>query len=512
MEALWQQMIQVVGPYLPRLGAGLAVLVCGWLIALMVAAAVKAALRRTTLDNRLATWVAGDDRAAHIDIESWVSRGVYYLLMLFVLVAVFQTLGLTMLTEPLRELLAQLFAFAPRLLGASALLLVAWLVASGLRLVLTRLLRASKFEQRLADKTGEPVGDGSLAKTMGDAVYWFVFLLFLPGILDALALEGMLDPVHQIVNEMTGFLPNLFTAAVTLAVGWFLARVIQRIVTSLLAAIGADALSERVGLEGVLGGQKLSSVLGLVAYVFIFIPILITALSALQLDAITQPLSNMLNMILEAVPTIFAAALVLVISYMVGRVAAGLVTNLLKGVGFNSLPSRLGIGAGTAGDGAPGDGAPGDDAKSPSAVVGSLALIAIMLFAATEAANLLGFSAVSDLMAEFLDFAGHILVGLIIFAIGLFLAKVASGAVSASSTAQAGLLATVTRVSVLALTGAMALRHMGLANEIINLAFGLILGSAAVAVAIAFGLGGRDLAARHMAEWSQSLNSDEKPR
>ena len=109
------------------------------------AAAVKAALHRTTLDNRLATWVAGDDRAGKIDIESWVSRGVYYLLMLFVLVAVFQTLGLTMLTEPLRELLAQLFAYAPRLLGASALLLVAWLVASGLRLVLTRLLRASKF-------------------------------------------------------------------------------------------------------------------------------------------------------------------------------------------------------------------------------------------------------------------------------------------------------------------------------------------------------------------------------
>ena len=56
----------------------------------------------------------------------------------------------------------------------------------------------------------------------------------------------------------------------------------------------------------------------------------------------------------------------------------------------------------------------------------------------------------------------------------------------------------------------MALRHMGLANEIINLAFGLILGSAAVAVAIAFGLGGRDVAARQLAQWSESINSDEK--
>ena len=48
---------------------------------------------------------------------------------------------------------------------------------------------------------------------------------------------------------------------------------------------------------------------------------------------------------------------------------------------------------------------------------------------------------------------------------------------------------------------AIGLTFMGLANEIVILAFGLILGSAAIATALAFGLGGRDAAARILAEW-----------
>lgn len=54
----------------------------------------------------------------------------------------------------------------------------------------------------------------------------------------------------------------------------------------------------------------------------------------------------------------------------------------------------------------------------------------------------------------------------------------------------------------------MALRQMGLANEIINLAFGLLLGAVAVAAALAFGLGARDVAGRHVEDWARSLKGD----
>ncbi len=63
------------------------------------------------------------------------------------------------------------------------------------------------------------------------------------------------------------------------------------------------------------------------------------------------------------------------------------------------------------------------------------------------------------------------------------------------------------RVSIIGLAGAIALQQMGLANEIISLAFGIILGSLAVAAALAFGIGGRDIAARKLEGWLDARRS-----
>jgi hypothetical protein len=499
MQVIWDQITRLVGAYIPNLIAALAILIVGWLVALIVSAIVRGVLRRTSLDNRLARWIMGEKAAEGVEMERQIARGVYYLIMIFVLIAFFQTLGLTLITEPLNQLLIQVFQYAPRLLGAGLLLLVAWIVASVLKFALSRVLTAAKIDERLGSEAGlEEEKRVPLAQTLGNAVYWLVFLLFLPAVLSALELQGLLQPVQGMINQLLGFLPNIFAAGLILAIGWFVARIVQQIVTNLLAAIGADRLSERVGLAPVLGERRLSGLLGLVVYILILIPVLIAALNALALEAITQPASNMLNAILEAIPAIFAAILVVVIAYVVGRVVAGLIANLLTEVGFNAVLARLGLGK-----------EPAEGERTPSEIVGYLVLVAIMLFAAIEASRLLGFVLLADLVSEFTAFAGQVILGLIIFTIGLYLANLAANTVQASGAAQAGWLAMAARVSILVLAGAMALRQMGLANEIINLAFGLLLGAIAVAVALAFGLGGREIAAREVEGWLQSLKSEE---
>jgi hypothetical protein len=498
MQTIVSQIIQLVGAYIPNLVGALLILIIGWLVALIVSAIVRGVLRRTTLDDRLARWIAGDEAAKGVAVDQWVGKGVYYLIMLFVLIAFFQALGLTLITQPLNQLLVQVFQYAPQLLGAGLLLLLAWIIASALRLLITRVLTAARLDERLGSEAGVEEDRVPLTKSLGDAVYWLVFLLFLPAILTALNLGGLLGPVQSMVNEVLAYLPNLFAAGVILAIGWFVARIVQRIVTNLLAAVGADRLSERVGLAPVLGKQQLSGLLGLIVYILILIPVLIAALNALALEAVTQPASNMLNTILGAFPDIFAAGLVLAIAYVVGRVVAGLISNLLTGVGFNAILARLGLGK-----------EPAAGERTPSEIVGYLVLVAIMLFATIEATQLLGFSLLAELVSEFTVFAGQIILGLIIFAIGLWLSNLAARTIQASQAAQAGLLAVAARVSILALAGAMALRQMGLANEIINLAFGLLLGAIAVAAALAFGLGGRDMAGRQLEGWVRSVESEE---
>lgn len=498
-EETIRDIITQIGSYLPTLLGALAILFIGWLVALLIAAIVRGVLRRTTLDNRLASWFVGEEAGKAIPVEKWTAKGVYYLVMLFVLVAFFQILGLSLVTEPINRFLTQVLEFAPRLLGAALLLLIAWAVASIVKLILSRVLGAAKLDERLGSGAGlEEEQQISVTKPLTEAVYWLIFLLFLPMVLGTLELQGLLEPVQGMLNKVLGFLPNIFTAGLILAVGWFVARLVQRIVTNLSAAVGANQLSENVGLAPALGGQPLSRILGLIVYMLILIPVLIAALNALALDAITQPASNMLDKILAAIPALFGAALLVAIAYVVGHVAGSLITNVLTVTGFNTVLSKLGLGKETA-----------EGKQTPSAIVGNLVWVVIVFFGTIEAARLLGFLALSDLLTQFVVFASHVGLGLVIFALGLYLASLASKTVLASGVIQASLLALVARIAILVLAGSMALRQVGVANEIIILAFGLVLGGITLALALAIGLGGREIAARQLEEWVKEMKSRE---
>jgi hypothetical protein len=502
MQEMWNKMIESMGAYLPNLVGALAVLVIGWLVAVAIAWVVRAVLRRTTIDNKIAKAIFGAESGTTLPVENTVGKGVFYFLMLFVLVAFFQALKLTVITEPLNNLLTSIFGYLPHIAGAGVLLLIAWVLATVLRRVMLTVMQSAKLDERLSGGAAESQAKSTpLSKTLSDVVYWLVFLLFLPGILDALGLQGPLEPVKAMLNKVSAFMPNIIGAGIIVLVGWFVAKLIRQIVSSLLAASGLDRLSERMGLSGTLGSMKLSGLIGLVLYVFILIPVGIAGLNALQLDAVTQPASAMLGKIMNALPLVFGAALVVAVSYPVASLVAKLVTGLLAGMGFNNVLVKLGVSK-TATEGA----------KGPAAVVGTLVLVTIMIMASIEAARMLEFAALADLFAKLLVFGGHILMGLIILGAGMFLANVVAKSMEESDRANAGLLATVTRIVILVLAGAMALRQMDIANEIVNLAFGLLVGAVAVAVALAFGLGGRDSAMHLIEDWRSNMNGGSSPR
>ncbi len=492
---LWQQLVDVVASYMPNLLAALGALFVGWLAALIVAAVVRGALRRTSLDERLARTL-GDDSAGAVEIDRLAGRIAFYLVMLFALVVFFDILGLTIITEPLNALLSEVSGYAPRILGAGGLLLVGWILAAAVRKLLLVSLQAIDLDRRLGGEAGmETDEELAVSGTFAEAVYWLILLLILPAVLGALGVEGLLGPVQGLVDQVLGFVPNLFAAVMIFAIGWFVGRLVQRVVSNLGAAAGIDGVADRIGLSATLGGRKLSSLIGLLLYVLILIPVMISALQALRLDAITVPASSMLTQILEAIPLVVGAGLLLLIAYYVARFVAELVRSVLRAAGFDDILDHLGLSHAPQGP------------ATPSALVGTVILVTIMLFAATEASSMLGFDTLALLIAGFVVFAGQVIAGLIVLAIGLYLARLASRSIRASETPQAGILACVAYTAIVVLTSAMALRQMGLADDIINLAFGIVLGSVAVAAALAFGLGARDVAARHVEKWTASFES-----
>ena len=497
LQSLVPRLLELFGPQVARVVLSLVVLLVGFLVARFVAWVVTKALGKTTIDNRLAEWVAGD-RAKDVNVEAWAGKVFYYTLLLFTLVLFFNTLQLNVVSEPILALLNKLFGYAPQLLGGAVLTAVAWLVATVARRGTTMAASRWRLDEKVSDEAGiekKQDSTASLGKTLGDGIYYLVFLLFLPTILGVLGLQGLLEPVQSMVDRLLTFLPNVLGAGVILAVGWFVARVVQRIVTNVLTAVGADKLGERLGLGTALGTKKLSGLLGLVVYVFILFNVLLSSLNALELDAVTRPASDMLGNIMEAVPLLFAAGILLTLAFFVGRVAATLISSVLAGAGFDSILQKLGLARTEA----------NTTERKPSELAGTLLLAAIMLFASIEAAGLLGFVNLASLLSGLLGFAAQIILGVVVFGVGLFLANLAAGAIRTSASAQAELLAQFARIAVIGLAIAIALRQMGLANEIIELAFGLVLGAFAVAFAIAFGLGGREIATKQLTEWKSKL-------
>ncbi|MEO1671789.1 MAG: mechanosensitive ion channel [Cyanobacteria bacterium J06631_2] len=514
-----------LGQSLIGLLKAVAIFIIGWIIASIIKGIVKKILGSTDIDNKIAAAVTGQRGGDSFPIESWIATLIFWIIMLFVIIAALNALQLQAVSAPLNTLLDQITGFVPKLLGAAALLGIAWLVATVVKTIVTRGLGALNIEQRMG-LTSADTGDFSLTDTLGNALYWFIFLLFLPAVLNALQLNGTLEPIQGMLNEVLAMLPNILGAVIIGAVFWFIANIVKRIVSNLLAATGIDNIGRKAGLGAGGRGQSLSSIIGTVVFVLILIPGIISALEQLQISAISEPATDMLNQVLDLLPKVFAAGVVLAFFYFAAQFVSEFVTNILTNIGFNNLLQWLGIASAEPGTSAtPDDSGFGDPvdlgmateqptmiqteptmgSKTPSELVGLLCLVAIMLVATLTAVDILGIPALEDVFRIILAIAGQVLIGVIVFGIGLYLANMAYNLILSSGTSQSRLLAQSARIAIITLVGAMALNRMGIAPNIVNLAFGLILGGIAVAIALAFGLGGREVAREELKSWVGSF-------
>jgi hypothetical protein len=387
-------------------------------------------------------------------------------------------------------------------------------------------LRSANIDAKVNDQVSE---DGSstevmpLSETLSSALYWFILLLFLPLVLDTLGLVQALQPVQNLVSQILSALPKILKAVMIGGIGWLIAQAVKRIVTNLLATSGADRFLQRwtssqtVNQTSNQAQYSLSQVVGNFIYILILIPTAISTLEALEIGAISRPATAMLDQVLRFLPQVFVASAILTVAYFLGQFARDIISGILTGLGFNNILQWLGfqsIAATT-----PTEYAVSEDGENkgltslpqqtPSQIVGIIAFIAIMLVAIATATDVLQINALNRIVFGVLQVSGQVLSGVIIFAIGLYLANLAFNLIASTGGRQARILGHAARISVVALITAMALKQMGIASNIVDLAFGLLTGAIAVAIAVAFGLGGKDIASQQLREWLDSFKRND---
>lgn len=530
-----------LGEFLPKLLGAIAILIIGLIIAYVVALVIKGLLHKTSIDDRIAANITGRP-ASEVPAAKWVSDIIFWLIAIITVAAALDALDLNAVSAPINDTLGTVLEYIPRLFSAGLLIAVAWAIATLVKTIVTRGLERFNLDDRLAENTGVDPRENSVQvhETLGNALYWFVFLLFLPLILNALELNGLLAPVNGLIDQFLAAIPQILTALLVFGGGWLLAKVVRGIVTNLLAATGIDNVGHRLGLSrsNFGTGLSLSGLVGTLVYALILLTAGISALQELNIEAISVPAVSMLQRILDFIPLLLAAGVVLAVFYFIGNFVKDLVSSLLSSVGFDGILDSLGlpdIGSATTSTTAPyqptpgttviqptlgettiqsastaytSDSTPGIDPatvtighQSPSEVAGVVALVGVMLFGAVTATEILQLEQLTLIVRAIMEIAGQVLIGALILAIGLYVANLAYRLIKSSGARSAGLLAQITRVAILVFVGAMALGQMNVAPGIVNLAFGLLLGAVAVAIAISFGLGGRDVANEQLRSW-----------
>ncbi len=391
----------------------------------------------------------------------------------------------------------QLIEWGPRVLFAILILVATHFIAKAVQWAVSRIVDKLPILKRHPGVSGDSVG-----KELGRLAYWLIWLVGLIAALQPLGLSGVLTPITSMTNEVFAFLPRLLGAGLFFFAGLILARIVRHVIEAALGALNLERLAGRAGLnigdapvavdasgvasDGVAPARSsIARAVGMTVGATIIIFAAIGALQILQISAISDPATAMLNTIATAIPRVLAALVWLAIAFLIGKWVKTLIETVLPSLSFDDNVRALGI---------------MPAAANPSRVIGTIAMTAILLGAAIEAARQLGGDSVAALLFQITELGGKVIFGTVIIVVGLFLARILAGLVG-SSTGEAGYAQTIVKYAIIALFTAIGLTFMGLADQIVMMAFGLILGSAAVATAIAFGLGGRDFAARMLAQW-----------
>ncbi|EXB12157.1 conserved TM helix family protein [Acinetobacter baumannii 44327_8] len=455
--------------------AAIVILLVGWIIALLVAAGVKKLLQKVNTNAKLSSATGRTP-----NIEGLISKVVFWFILILAVVAALNVLNISGVSGPFSNMVNQVLVYIPNIIAAVVVGFIGWIVARLVRAGGTNVLSRTQLD----DKLSSEVGVGGISQNIGEILYWLVLLLFLPIVLSILGLTGLLIPVQNMVNDAVAFLPNIFIAGVIVFVGYILAKIVRGIVEGLINSLGVQSQAEKIGL---FKNSNVGKFLGSFVFAIIIITTLIVAFEALGIETISQPATAMLNEILQAIPNIIAAGLILLVAYIVSRFVGRLVAELIAGTGVDEIPAKLDVQRFLG-------------QTKVSNAVGWLIVFFTMLFAVSEAADRLGFDQISGLIAMFIHFGANILLGAVILVIGFWLANVVANVVQRGEYNSSRWLGSLVRVLIIGLVLALGLRAMGIADSIVNLAFGLTLGAVAVAFALAFGLGGRQPAERLLSD------------
>ncbi|MGY3814605.1 mechanosensitive ion channel [Globicatella sulfidifaciens] len=398
----------------------------------------------------------------------------------------------------INELFNKIYSALPGLLGAALLLVIALLMAFLAKKLTTKGLDKVEFDSKL-QKWGMAKNDEESSifiETIGSLVYFVTILLFTPFIFTGLNLSGVADPVIIMLNKFWDFIPNLLVSVMIIIIGSYLCKFIKKLSRNLFEGIDVDRWYRKlIGQQETaefVTETRLADVLSSIIYVLIYIPIITVALQILGVSTISDPIVSVLNQIVSVIPNVLAAVVLVIIGNFIAKLVADLIESMLKTSGIDKYSQYLNF--------------KGETSILISNVSAQIIQAVLMIFFLVEAISVLQLDVLNSIGNSIIAYLPAVVSSVIILAVGIiggnvlatFLAKVSGSK----------LFGEFIRYGVIIFAVFMTLDQLKFAQTIVNTSFTMLLGAFAVAFALAFGLGGRDFAAKQLEKADRALNNE----
>lgn len=379
----------------------------------------------------------------------------------------------------------------PEFLMAVLLLIVAIVLG----LLLKNLIIRGGQKLAIGRKLEKSTKDGkNLLEMLGNLGLIIVILLFAPSILERLGLNAVSNPITGLLVTIVSYIPKLLGAALILAIGLFLAKIVKELLEMFLVKIGTDNYQRKLGLKKSAKTMNLSEVIAQVVYFLVLVPIVIAALNALDIAAVSGPTVAILNSIFGMIPNILGAVIILVIGVLIAKIVAGLIYSVVSGSGLNEKLA--------------------DAIEDTSAfkldlakIISEVVRVIIIALVAVEALRLLNLQVLNTVGVAILAYLPNVAIALIALIGGYILGSLAKKFVR-ENLPDSKFLGVIAHYVIMGLAGLYALTVLGIGQQfILPLFLGFVV-AATVASALAFGLGGREFASKLLERLDRKIDEN----
>jgi hypothetical protein len=376
------------------------------------------------------------------------------------------------------------------------ILLIVALIAAAIARAIVRKIVKKFFADRTVVSDEETIdlteSKNSAVTILGNIAFAIVFLLFLPAALDNLNAGSVSSPLSSMATKFLNFIPNIIAAIIVIVFGVFFAKLAKELLTILLLKTKINDLQKKAGIKEN-QGFTFTDIIANIVYAVILIIFVIAALQVLNLKAISDPATQMVQLVFNYIPLVFAAIIIILFGVFLANIVGGLLITVLAGTGVDETTQTI---FPKKADGTP--------VTTLSNLISVIVKIVINIFFIVAAIDVLKINVLTNVGNVIIAYLPNVLAAVIIVIVAWICANKASEAITKAEGGSI-VLALIAKVAIIILAAFMAISQLGIGSDIVRILFIALALALSGAFILAFGIGGRAWAAKKLEELDASL-------